>query len=119
MAREQHARGQVRKSTEAPGEGDVPDECSRQTARESLAKMRGMLGSRGRVQTPDVKDQRGCLAGCLLDAGPDSGAIKLCGARKAGGGRSLLQRVQLVKQCLYNPAQLRQVAACISPDPPG
>lgn len=56
QAREQHARDQVRKDAGAPGEGDVPDEHSRQFARENLAKMREVLGSRGRAQAPDEED---------------------------------------------------------------
>ena len=54
--RERHARDQVLKATEAQDACDGPDERSRQLAQENLAKMRAMLGDKGRAQAPDAED---------------------------------------------------------------
>lgn len=51
--RDQHARDAARQEIEAPKACDEPDECSRELARESMAKMREMLGGQGRVLAPD------------------------------------------------------------------
>ena len=52
LKREQQARAQVHKDTEAPQECDETDERSRKLARKNMAKMREVLGSQGRAQTP-------------------------------------------------------------------
>lgn len=51
--RDQRARDPVRQDIEVPTEVDAPDERSRELARESMAKMREVLGTQGRVSTPD------------------------------------------------------------------
>ena len=56
LERENDARTEVRKVTDAPQECDETQEHSRVLARQNLAKMHEVLGSQGRAQTPDEED---------------------------------------------------------------
>ena len=56
LKREEHARAQVHKATDAQAESEETEEHSQHLARKSITEMRKVLGCRGRAQLPDKED---------------------------------------------------------------